>query len=103
MSEVLTLTTPQTYPSLTDYRVVHFQGNTEIPYIKITVVANTGEHRTFLLVPGEQFTLTEINSALSFINQGKFATLQGKSLQRWLLEQLIAKGLLAGTVSGSPD
>lgn len=104
MAQQLDLTTAETFPSITSWKVVDFDGNTKAPFLKVTFEANTGEQRVWRLVPSETVTAAEIRQGLSFINQGKFMTVQGKSLQRWLIEQAQSRGfLLAGTISGTAD
>lgn len=105
MSETLVLTTPETGPSTTEWRVVTIGLDVTTPYIKVRLRSNTGQDFLWVLTPDESdpSILEDINQGLSYINQGKFATVQGKSLQRWLLEQIIARGVKLGTVSGAPD
>lgn len=104
MSETLTLTTVVTYPSLTTWSIVGIHLDKAALSIKIDVLSDTGNRQSFRFVDGENgVTKAQIVSALSSINQGKFATLQGKSLQKWLLEQMQDAGFGDGAISGSPD
>ena len=103
MAESLTLSVAVTYPSLIAWTIANVYLDMIAPSIKLELVSNTGLRTTFRLVAGENVTVGQIRAALSFINQGKFAALRGKSLQKWLLEQIQEAGFAAGTVSGTPD
>jgi hypothetical protein len=103
MAELLTLTSPQTFPSNTTWKVEDIYLSLIGPSIKITVVSNTGERFVWRQVPGPDLTAADILVGLSFINQGKFMVNQGKSLQKWLLDRMSAAGAKVGTVSGTPD
>jgi len=102
--EVLTLATPVTYPSTTTWRIKRFDCDIDAPYIKVILVSNKNEFYTYQKLANDAASASQINNALSFINQGKFMTLQGKSLQKWLFERIQADDPnFAGTISGTPD
>ncbi len=82
MAEQLVLSTPETFPANATWRVLDFSINTD-------VVSDT-------------VTLAQVKNAISFINAGTFKT-QGKTLQKWLLEQIAILDNKAGTVTGTPD
>lgn len=102
MPEQLNLTTPETFPSITSWRVIAFSADIKAPAIKIIFEANTGEQRIYRLVPNQdESNITMIRNGLSYINQGKFMTQQNKSLQRWLIEQAQSRGFLpSGIITG---
>ena len=111
MAEQLDLASPETFTDITGYRVVQLTLDTSVPFIKVTIESNTGARLVWSLHPpvgqlgGDTVgtPVAEIREGLSFVNQGKFQTLQNKSLERWLLEQMVAKGFKLGVVSGTPD
>ncbi len=101
--EKLTLTTPVSSVSTTDWHVADIYLSTEAPAVKVTLVSNVGERFIYRYVPSDTVTAAQVRTALSYINQGKFMTLQGKTLERWLLEKISADGVKVGTVSGTPQ
>jgi hypothetical protein len=103
MAEKLTLTRPEIFPSITTWSIIGIWLDFTIPAIKVTILSNTGERATWRLVPSEDLPTADIRQAISFINQGQFATLQGKSLQHWILEEINSRGFKTGSVSGTPD
>ena len=103
MAEILTLTAAETKPPITTWRVVSLCIDTDGPSVKVEFASNTGERRVWRYLVGGSVTLANVNAAITFINQGRFATQQSKSLQKWLLEQAIVNGVFGtGTVSGTP-
>ena len=103
MAEQLDLTAPETFPSISTWSVVDIYMSKEAPSLKVTLASNTGARFVYRVVPSATVTAAKILNALSFINQGKFMTTQGKSLQRWLLDKISAEGVKIGTISGTPD
>lgn len=111
MAEQLDLTTPETFVDIDNYKVVKLDLDNDVPSIKVTLESNTGVRIIWSLAPpvgaidgtAPGTSPAEIQAGLSFINQGKFMVNQSISLQRWLMEQMSAKGFKIGTVSGIPD
>ena len=103
MAETLTLATPETFPSVTTWKVETFTGDSSVPHITVVFLSNTNQRRVWRLAVDAGAPLNTIQAGLSYINQGKFQTVQGKSLQKWLLEQWQANGGPAGTITGTPD
>src|SRR3990167_7619399 len=102
MAEVLTLTTPVTTPDTTTWLVKTMFLDVDAPSVKIEIVSNLGEPFVWRYIVSDTVTEANVRAALSFINQGKFMVNQGKSLQRWILEQIAAdQNSKAGTVSGA--
>lgn len=104
MSEILTLTTqkPQK-PTSATWSIDAIYVFANAPSLRVDLISNVGDRFTYQLLPIDAASTALIQTALSFINQGKFQTVQGKSLQRWLLDR-IALDLpeFAGTTSGTP-
>ena len=95
MAETLSLTTPEVKTTTTTYyRVVCLVLNWEQAYISIQVRGTNGERRDFTY---EGTVATNMMVALNKLD------LSVKSLQRRVLERLIADGKLVGTVTGTPD
>lgn len=94
MAEIITLASPITMPSITDYRVVQLTFDWTNPAIGIGLRGSNGESAQF------QYTGAQATALMIALNK---ANLSVKSLHRRVIEQLIADGKLAGTVSGSPD
>jgi len=97
MAEVLTLTTPVTPPAITTWQVREIHISPE--EIAVLLVSNLGQPFTWVsATPAQAKTLA------GFINQGKFMTVQSKSLHRWIIDQLVAAGTLpSGTVTGTVE
>lgn len=94
MAEVLDLTVPIVVPSITSYRVVRLTFDWEAAVISIGLRGPNGEFRDFAY-NGEIATTLMIA-----LNKANLST---QSLQRRVLARLVNDGLLAGTISGSPD
>lgn len=94
--ETLSLTTPETVPAITttDYRVIVLHLDLEGAQIAIHLRGTNGERREF------RYEGAEATQLLVALNK---ANLSIKSLQRRILEKLIADGKLAGNVTGAPD
>ena len=101
MAEILTLTTPITLPSTTTYRVRSFFIDPDAPSIKTDFESNLGERVVWRYIVNETTTKAQVDAAISFINQGKFKTIQGKSLQKFLIQEAQSIGILGtGSISG---
>lgn len=104
MPQKLVLTATEPGPALSEWRVQEFYVNSKTPAIKVAFVANTGAVVHWRAIVSETITAAQVRAACSFINQGKFMVIQGKSLEQWLIEQAQAAGVLAaGVVSGTVD
>lgn len=103
MPEILTLDSPETAPSITTWKIKTIYIDVDVPYIKVDFKSNTGKIDTWRLTPNETTPASEITAGLLFIDSGKFKTVQGKSLRKWLMEQAIAKGFKVGTITGTPE
>ena len=93
MAEQLDLTTPVTPPSVTDYRVNVKYFDTRKQIARFGLLDNTGK-RIFFLYTGPV--------AAQIINVLNKANFTNKSMDKFILERLVADGKLSGTVSGSP-
>jgi len=105
MAEKLELTTSEV-SSLNDWRIVRLFLDQDLPSIVMTVKSNTGIIKIIRYLPDFEDPSLEvtIRAGLSFINKGKFKTVEGKSLQKWSLERLRNDGHLgAGNIVGSPE
>ena len=104
MSEELVLTTPETTPATVAWRISQIHIDVDEPSIKVELRSPVGKIYGWALIPIDEDPTVEakIRTGLSFINQGKFKTVKGQSLQRWLLEQISASGAKVGSVSGTP-
>jgi hypothetical protein len=91
MADELTLTTPDAAVPITGWKITAVAIDVETASIQLSLKANTGARSTWSspLSP----------AALTFLNEGRFATQQGKTLQRWLLEQMVASGAKVGAVT----
>lgn len=103
MAEKLILTTPVTGPSDTEFKITGIFFGIESPSIKVDIEYNTGKTDTFRMVVDSQTTIEQVKAALLFINEGKFKTVQNKSLHKWLLEQIATKLNKPGNVTGTPE
>lgn len=103
MPEILTLTSAVTKPSTISWRIKSIFFDIDTPSIKVDLIANTGETETWRLIPSETVSAAEIKTGLLYIDDGKFKTVQNKSLRKWLYEQMVAKGFKIGSVTGTAD
>ncbi len=94
MSEVLTLTAAEIFPSITTYQAVELNLDLEHGIIQARLKNNLGESIWYW----EQDADT--TGAILALNK---ANLSIKSLNTRLLERISAKGFKVGTVSGSPE
>jgi len=101
--EILTLTTPVTSLSTTTWAIEDIYISRATPAIKVTLVSNKGERFVYRSVPSDTVTAVQIRTGINYINQGKFMTLQSKTLERWILEKISSEGIKIGTVSGTPQ
>jgi hypothetical protein len=95
MAELLTLTAPQTFPSITDWRMKRIDKDIEEQYILLVARANTGVLAEAMIRGTLAVTLIRaLNKANNTV----------KSEERRALEYLRDNGFLAaGAVAGSPD
>lgn len=93
MSEILTLTTPVTYPSTITWEF----DEVTLSKASMTITARFNSNL------GEKLVLRVVSpTGLSFVNQGKFKVNQNKSLEKWLIEQAqLEFPQLAGTITGT--
>lgn len=105
MAEALVLTTPEVRPavSTTDYRVVYLGLDWEGKQIVIRLRGTNGESRSFTYGGRLAATPEARADALAMMVALNTANLSTRSLQRRILERLVADGKLTGTVSGTPD
>jgi len=103
MAEVLTLTTPVSTANIVTWDVKNIYLDKETPSIKVTLANNLGQRYVYrAVVENGTVTAADIIVGLSFINQGKFKTVQSKSLEKWLIDKIKAElPQFAGTVSGT--
>lgn len=94
--ETITLTSPEVQPQIVtaDYRVRRLVLDVEAPAIIIQVRGTNGEAKEF------SYQGATAQALLQALNTANLTT---KSLQRRILEKLIADGKLVGTVTGTPD
>ncbi len=94
--ESVTLTTPEVTPAITttDYRVSLLVLDVEGAHIVIHLRGTNGERHEY------RYDDPDATPLLVALNK---ANLSVKSLQRRVLERLIADGKLAGSIAGSPD
>jgi hypothetical protein len=96
MSEIIVLTNPEIIPQVTtsDYRVVYLQMDFEKASIVVHLRGTNGERKEM------RYSGQEATDLMIALNK---ANLTIKSLQRRILEKLVADGKLAGSVAGTPD
>lgn len=94
MAEQLNLTTPIVPPTITNYRVVLLELNWKSAFIGIGMEGPNGE--TF------RYSYSGVTATNLMIALNK-ANLSTTSLQKRILNQLLADGVVVGTVSGTPD
>lgn len=106
MAETIILATAEVTPSIstTDYRVVFLSLDWDRSTIVIRLRGTNGESRSFTY-GGDRLSATDEQraEALALMVALNKANLSTKSLQRRILERLIADGKLRGSVSGTPD
>lgn len=94
--ESVTLTAPEVTPAITttDYKVASLRLDVEGAIVVIILRGTNGERKEF------RYENSEATALMVALNK---ANLSIKSLQRRVLEKLVADGKLAGTIAGSPD
>lgn len=103
MPQTATLTVPIAGPSAVTFDIEEIILNKNSPAIKITIVLSTGEKRSLSFTVTNGTTKAQIITGLSFINQGKFMTQQGITLEDWLMKKISTDiPGYANTVSGTP-
>jgi hypothetical protein len=106
MAEDLVLATPEVIPQITTatYRLVGLFLDWERTTIVIRLRGANGEVKSFTYGGSDPSTPnTEKQKALTMMTALNKSDLSVKSLQRRVLERLVLDGLLAGSVSGTPD
>jgi len=92
--EQIDLTTPITQPSITNYRLNKLDLRWLDQHIRIELVADSGE------VIEHSYDGDIARNLMIALNK---MDLSVKSLQRRVMEKLIADGVIVGTISGTPD
>jgi len=92
--EQIDLTTPITQPAITNYRLNKLDLRWLDQHIRIELVADSGE------VIEHSYDGDIARNLMIALNK---MDLSVKSLQRRVMEKLIADGVLAGTITGIPD
>lgn len=92
--EIITLATPVTTPSITTWRVSSLLLDWDAAVIAISLRGSGGERLSHTYA-GAQAT-----SLMTALNK---ANLTSNSLHKRVIQRLIDDGMLAGTISGSPD
>lgn len=94
MAEKLDLTTPQTFPSITEWKMVRIDKNRKERYLLLVAESNTGVEKERLIKGLEAMTVMRVLNT---------ANNQIKSEERRALEYMRDQGDFAGTISGAPD
>lgn len=94
MAEQLNLTTPIVPPTITNYRVVLLELNWKAAFIGIGLEGPNGEPLR------HSYTGATATNFMIALNKANLST---TSLQKRILTQLLADGVLVGSVSGTPD
>lgn len=95
--EQLDLTTPETFAapsSITSWRIDEIHLYKAEAKVIIALVGTNGEKRTYT------FTGSLATTYMNALNKRNATT---TSNEKWTLNQLVTKGYLLGTVSGTPD
>jgi len=93
--EQINLTTPITKPAISSYRVVRLELDWDAARIEIHLKFTPSGERIIFGYSG-----TEALNLMKTINTKNFST---TSMQKTILQKLIADGKILGTISGSPD
>jgi len=92
--EQIDLSTPITQPSITNYRLNKLDLRWLDQHIRIELVADSGE------VIEHSYDGDIARNLMIALNK---MDLSVKSLQRRVMEKLIADGIISGAISGAPD
>jgi hypothetical protein len=92
MAEIVTLSVP--VPSVVSYRVDSLLLNWGGAYIRVGLIGPNGEAAT------REYSGPQATTLMIALNKANLST---TSLHKRILNQLIADGLLAGVIGGSPD
>ena len=94
MAEQLNLSAPIVPPAITNYRVMVLELNWKAAYIGIGLEGPNGEPFR------HSYTGATATTLMTALNK---ANLTSNSLHRCVIQRLIDDGVIAGTISGSPD
>jgi hypothetical protein len=107
MAETLTLTSAEITPQVTttDYRPVAILLDFEHALLIVRLRGTNGERREVRYGGSiaDGATQADRDKAIALMTALNKANLSTKSLQRRVLEQLVADGFLAGAVTGAPE
>lgn len=103
--ELFTLAVPEVVPAVSNiaWRLVKLDLDWEAAEIVIGLKGSNGERRSFTYGGIYGATDADRTKATALMVALNKANLSIKSLQRRVLEQLVADGLLAGAITGAPD
>jgi hypothetical protein len=96
MAEQLDLTAPVTKTATANYRVSYLNMDVDGGRLMVVLTANNGD------TVQKVYDATTTPTGASLLIALNKADLTAKSLQRRILERLIADGVIAGTISGVP-
>lgn len=94
MAEQLDLTTPETKPTNSFYKVERISFDWPAKIISISLVGQNGEAKS------HSYTGTTAQTLMIALNKVDLSVL---SLHKRILNRLITDGVISGTVSGVPD
>jgi hypothetical protein len=94
-AEQIDLTAPITTPSITYFKVVRLDCDWENARISVYLKSSSSSERLAFYYDGAEAT-----ALMTQMNKKNFTT---TSMQKTILNKLVADGFLAGTISGSPD
>lgn len=102
--ESISLTVPEVIPQISTslYKIINLVLDWEQAQIMITLRGEHNEIKSFIY-GGFNGTTADRTKAINLMIALNKANLSIKSLQRRIIEQLVLDGLIAGTVSGTPD
>jgi hypothetical protein len=104
MAETLSLSSPEVIPAITTsvYKVIEIGLRWEAQMITIALRGEHGEYKSFIYGGPLQNDAdrTKATNLMIALNKANLSTV---SLQHRVLNQLIADGLISGTVTGTPD
>ena len=94
MAELITLATPVSGPTLTNYSVRQIVFDRDLPRIEVRLKGNNGEDFRHI------YQSTTATALMNVLNTKNFSS---TSLHTEILKRLVNDGVLAGTISGAPD
>jgi len=97
--ERLTPRTPEIQTVARFWQVAGIHLDMRAPNIEVTLISDEGTQFVWRYTVTETVTAADVRAVLQSINRGEFITNDKQTLNRWLLERIVASGEKTGTIT----